>query len=575
MKQLLSKSNAPASNITSIVSTLIIKPGIYTHNNLNSAGFQYTGNGDTARCKDCGLEVSNWKTTMHPYTIHSQQKPECPFILSLKQSLITNKASSSSTTTTIRSISIKTEPENPSKRQKIEPTNSDILSNTLVETNLLKQVRRRTFSHWPHRTIPSTAQMIESGFFNCNVGDRVICIYCNLICQQWTPHTDDPCEVHKTLSPNCIYVTAKLIRPAASSIIIVNENSTSTTSSMNSSTATGLDPLRSNEIVFTAACNPAYTEIPKRHASFGLWPAENLPSVDDLVRAGFFYTGTKTIVTCFYCNGSLQNWGPNDNPMIEHARWFPHCAYATQLCGDDLYRKIQESKRAQQECASTTDNGQLPISDESTLSKLVKQRLDLPISRRLLDQKFKLSIIKRCWEYQLRLKQDDFISECDLYIACLILQKQIKHIDGKNENIVIPSIKMKQIREQNEMRTQEQTLATTQSMTNSTDADMTTSSPSSTNDSISSQSSVYSTTSASENDIIPNKSVPSANTEQDQSVNSTSSNPCVLCLTEEKRLACIPCGHLGICVPCGYSLRSCPICRREIEAFVKIYTKDS
>ena len=84
------------------------------------------------------------------------------------------------------------------------------------------------------------------------------------------------------------------------------------------------------------------------HASFATWPNENLPSVDDLVRAGFFYTGTKTIVTCFYCNGSLQNWGPNDNPMIEHARWFPHCAYAKQLCGDELYRKIQESKRAQQ-----------------------------------------------------------------------------------------------------------------------------------------------------------------------------------------------------------------------------------
>jgi hypothetical protein len=34
--------------------------------------------------------------------------------------------------------------------------------------------------------------------------------------------------------------------------------------------------------------------------------------------------------------------------MIEHARWFPHCAYAKQLCGDEMYRKIQESKRAQQ-----------------------------------------------------------------------------------------------------------------------------------------------------------------------------------------------------------------------------------
>ncbi|CAF1122919.1 unnamed protein product [Adineta steineri] len=451
MKQLPSKSNAPASNITSIVSTLIIKPGIYTQNHLNSAGFQYTGNGDTARCKDCGLEVSNWKATMHPYTIHSKQKPECPFILSLKQPLIPNKASTSLTTTTIRSIPIKTEPENPSKRKKVEPENpskrqktesinSDILSNTLVETNLLKQVRRRTFSHWPLRTSPSSAQMIQAGFFHCNVGDRVICICCNLICQQWTPHTDDPCEVHKTLSPNCIYVTDKLIHAATSSIIIINKNSSASTS---------LDLLRSSEIVFRTACNPAYTEIPTRHESFGLWPNKNLPSVDNLVRAGFFYTGTKTIVTCFYCNGSLENWGPNDNPMIEHARCLSHCAYAKQLCGDDLYRKIQESKRAQQECASTTDNGQLPISDESTLSKLVKQRLDLPISRRLLDQKFALSIIKRCWEYQLRLKQDDFISECDLYIACLILQKQIKHIDGKNENIVIPSIKMKQIREQN------------------------------------------------------------------------------------------------------------------------------
>jgi hypothetical protein len=34
-------------------------------------------------------------------------------------------------------------------------------------------------------------------------------------------------------------------------------------------------------------------------------------------------------------------------------------------------------------------------------------------------------------------------------MACLILQKQIKYIDGKKENIVIPSIKMEQIREQN------------------------------------------------------------------------------------------------------------------------------
>ncbi|CAF1063665.1 unnamed protein product [Adineta steineri] len=384
-EQLSLKSNTANSNIISVVSTLSKKPGIYTQNNLYAAGFQYTGNGDTARCKDCGLEVSNWTATMHPYTIHSKQRPECPFILSLKQSIIPNKASALSTTTTNPSISIKTEPENPSKRQKIEPINSDISSNTLLETNLLKQVRRRTFSHWSRRTIPSTAQMIESGFFNCNVGDRVICIYCNLICQQWTPHTDDPCEVHKTLSPNCIYVAANLIRPAASSTIIVNENSASASSNIHSSTSASHDPLTSNEIIFKNTSHSADTEISKQ---------------------------------------SQQ----------KHAK-------ENELKGRTFIGISSNS-------TLTINSQQLSIPDESTLSRLVAARLELPISQRLLDKKIKLSIIKRCWEDQLRLKQEDFISGCDLYIACLILQKQIEHINGKKENIVVPSIKMKQIREQ-------------------------------------------------------------------------------------------------------------------------------
>jgi hypothetical protein len=256
-------------------------------------------------------------------------------------------SSTSSSTAAAQNTSTSNEQENPSQRQKIETIDSEHLSNSFFESDLIQEARRRTFSHWPPDRIPLIEQMIEAGFFNCNVGDRVICIYCDLFCQQWTSPTDDPCEVHKTLSPDCSYVKAKLICPSASSIIIVNESSTIPSNS-HLPTSNNLDPLRSNEIVFTTACHPLYAEISKRHESFATWPNENLPPVDDLVRAGFFYTGTKTIVTCFYCNESLQNWGPNDNPMIEHARWFPHCAYAKQLCGDEMYRKIQESKRAQQ-----------------------------------------------------------------------------------------------------------------------------------------------------------------------------------------------------------------------------------
>ncbi|CAM4812477.1 unnamed protein product [Rotaria magnacalcarata] len=537
---------------------------------MSAAGFQYTGDRDTAYCKDCGLEVFNLTSDMNPFTIHSQRRPDCPFVCSIVASSSANiPAPSSPPKTTIRNPTTTSELENPSPRQKLQLMDSESIYTTPLETDLSQQVRRRSFSHWSDRSIPSSAQMIEAGFFNCNVGDRVICIYCNLICQQWTPHVDDPCEVHKTLSSTCIYVKVKLMRPAALSKIIVNENSTANTLDIRSET----------------------TKIPKRHASYATWPIEDLPPVDDLVRAGFFYTGTKTIVTCFYCNGSLQNWGPNDNPMIEHARWFPHCAYARQLCGEELYRKIQESKRAQQERARanesndgtvhnelpntntpppTTNSRQLLIPDESTLSRLVAARLDLPISQRLLDRNFKLSIIKRCWEDQLRLKHDDFESECDLYMACLILQKQIEYIDGKKENIVIPSVKMKQIREEIEVHIREQT-APVSNPAETTVTEMTTSSESSTNESVSSESSAeFISKSAASSTQIEAKTTEQTNIIEDRN-QSIPSNPCLICLTEEKQLACIPCGHMTACVACGHSLRSCPICRREIEAFFRIY----
>ena len=129
--------------IREIVSMVAIKTGVFTSNHMSAAGFQYTGDGDTARCNDCGLEVSNWTLDMNPFTIHSKQKPDCPFIRSTISSSLSNiPSSSSSSTTAIRNTSISNEQENPSKRQKIETINSESSSNTLFETDLLQQVTK-------------------------------------------------------------------------------------------------------------------------------------------------------------------------------------------------------------------------------------------------------------------------------------------------------------------------------------------------------------------------------------------------------------------------------------------------
>ncbi len=151
------------------------------------------------------------------------------------------------------------------------------------------------------------------------------------------------------------------------------------------------------------------------------------------------------------------------------------------------------------------------------------------------------------------------MSDSDLSMACTILQKQIEGIDGKKENIIVPSVAMRKIQEK------EQVTDLPIDLSNSNDDEMTTSSSSgSTSDSTKS-------TEVVKEKQLDNKLGKEDVSSQNGGSTSTPANPCVLCLDEEKRLACIPCGHLATCVPCGHSLRSCPICRQRIDAFVRIY----
>lgn len=49
---------------------------------------------------------------------------------------------------------------------------------------------------------------------------------------------------------------------------------------------------------------------------------------------------------CFFCGGGLFNWEADDDPWIEHARWFPKCVYLRQSKGDEfIYKVHQEVQR--------------------------------------------------------------------------------------------------------------------------------------------------------------------------------------------------------------------------------------
>ncbi|CAF1537218.1 unnamed protein product [Adineta ricciae] len=426
---------------------LKLKCGSHSIVCVEAAGFSCISNTNRVCCSACKLEISKWTSGKTPFAIHSHKSPTCSFVLSILPSdnIIDHETTSLLTTmSSLRSTSI-------------DDTSFHALAPLLTEVDTLRHIRKRTFSHWPSSfsssSYLSASQMIQAGFFYCNIGDRVMCIYCNIICHRWSGTDDeDPCEVHRKLSPDCAYVRLTSMNSAASSIVIINDHSTS-----NVATSSSDDRVyRFDVIVPTTAINPMYMEITQRYLSFSTWPSDNLPSVDDLVKSGFFYTGKTTIVTCFYCNGSVENWSANDDPLIEHVRRFPHCAYAKQMCDSETYQRVQYTKlRTEQKQTNSTmvtrdsSNKKEILGDDRSLSsdngilmRRVAARLDLPISMRLVEKGFKLSIIKRCWEDQLQIKHDDFVNESDLVVACMILQKQIDCIAGKEENIIVPRIAM-------------------------------------------------------------------------------------------------------------------------------------
>ena len=69
----------------------------------------------------------------------------------------------------------------------------------------------------------------------------------------------------------------------------------------------------------------------------------------------------------------------------------------------------------------TTPNrtNRVRITDESILSRSVAARLDLPISQRMLNLNFKLSVVKRVWEDQLRFKSTRMNTSLETFLNML------------------------------------------------------------------------------------------------------------------------------------------------------------
>lgn len=57
----------------------------------------------------------------------------------------------------------------------------------------------------------------------------------------------------------------------------------------------------------------------------------------------YYCAGLNNDVRCFWCDLVLRNWESGEDPWVEHARWFPRCAFIRQTRGDEFVDMVQNA----------------------------------------------------------------------------------------------------------------------------------------------------------------------------------------------------------------------------------------
>lgn len=189
---------------------------------------------------------------------------------------------------------------------------------------LTEKERLKTFTNglWPVSFI-KPEDLAKTGFYYTNRGDRVRCIYCNILIGEWDID-DIPEEEHRLHSPDCEFLNTgsrSVLSDPEPIVLNVNRNRCS------------------------PVC-PVYIKESSRISSFvGCHPDEIKVSGRSLAKAGFYYSGLTDHVCCFYCNLRLKDFEEGDDPWLLHARCRGTCHFLRLMKG----KKYIENARRNEE----------------------------------------------------------------------------------------------------------------------------------------------------------------------------------------------------------------------------------
>lgn len=318
--------------------------------------------------------------------------------------------------------------------------------------------------------------------------------------------------------------------------------------------------------------NHLMSDVRRRGQSFLCWPGNVAASANEMAEAGLYYTGTADKTKCFYCGGGLQDWEYLDDPLVEHAKWFPDCEYLLRKKGIQFVLAVSEQFPELSRPGTHICEGAYAV--DGTMEQLQHLSFSTP-------QDFQRTI--------------DFGSDIGDYSNMVILtnSSSIVTVNGRRvetqqttttaaprenlEDKVRREMRGEMVENMLEVGFQTEVIKTVLSRRLlssgmfSSLADFV--------DAVheeqrriggwDAQSLMRQSTPS--QGSIPPTSVGSENEAERRIREIQNEQRCKICLDQESSCVFHPCNHLCACLDCGAMLTSCPICRQRISRILRVY----
>ncbi|KAM9679899.1 baculoviral IAP repeat-containing protein 1 [Dama dama] len=270
----------------------------WTPQEMAEAGFYLTGIKSSVQCFCCSLILFGTSLQSPPMGHHRKFHPDCEFLLGKDVG-------------NIAKYDVRVQnPENTLRRDDKARYQEE-------------KARLESFKNWPfYAQGTAPRELSAADFVFTGKRDIVQCFSCGGCLGNWEDN-DDPWKEHAKWFPKCEFLQSKKSLEEITQYIQSYKGFVDVTGEhfLNSWVKRDLS-------VASVCCNGSiFGNEELRLQSFKYWSPSSPVGAAALVKAGLFYTGKSDIVQCFSCRGYLHEWQEGDDPLEEHAKFFPNCQF--------------------------------------------------------------------------------------------------------------------------------------------------------------------------------------------------------------------------------------------------------